>query len=140
LHPDFLNSAGSARVAYARYVGANDIDATPLDTAGHGTVNASIVGGYNDGTAFPHADSDGFRYGLGVHPYITLGVTQVFAPEFTNPPLAKMVDMMYRDGARISSNSWGSNNNSYTADCQTYDSLVRDSQASVAANQEMTIV
>jgi len=140
LHTDFLNAAGAARVAYARYVGANDIDATPLDTAGHGTVNASIVGGYNVASAFPHADSDGFRYGLGVHPYITLGVTQVFAPDFTNPSLAKMVDMMYRDGARISSNSWGSNDNSYTADCQTYDSLVRDSQASVSANQEMTIV
>ena len=140
LHPAFLNSAGSARIAYARYVGANDIDATPLDTAGHGTVNASIVGGYNNRSAFPDADSDGFRYGLGIHPYITLGITQVFAPDFTNPPLAKMVDMMYRDGARISSNSWGAYNNSYTADCQTYDSLVRDAQASVPANQEMTIV
>jgi hypothetical protein len=140
LHRDFLNPAGAARVAYARYVGATDLGALPLDTAGHGTVNASIVGGYNADSGFPHVDSDGFRYGLGVHPYITLGATQVFAPEFTNPPLAKMVDMMYRDGARISSNSWGAYENSYTADCQTYDSLVRDSQSSVQGNQEMTIV
>jgi hypothetical protein len=47
---------------------------------------------------------------------------------------------MYRDGARISSNSWGTYNNAYTANSQLYDSLVRDAQPTVQANQEMTIV
>src|SRR5207245_1878355 len=51
LHKDFLNAAGLARVVYARYVGAADSDALPADTAGHGTINAAIVGGYNIGTS-----------------------------------------------------------------------------------------
>ena len=140
LHRDFLNSSGLARVAYARYVGAFDQEVVPLDAPGHGTINASIVGGYNVGTAFPFVDPDGFRYGLGIHPYARLGITQIFAPDYTNPNFASMVDKMYRDGARISSNSWGTYNNTYTADSQTYDSLVRDAQPAVQANQEMTIL
>ncbi|MEK6323471.1 MAG: S8 family serine peptidase [Acidobacteriota bacterium] len=140
IHKDFLNSAGLARVAYARYVGAFDEEAIPLDSAGHGTINASIVGGYNADSAFPYVDVEGYRYGLGIHPYARLGITQIFAPQFTNPNLASMVERMYRDGARISSNSWGSYNNAYSTDSQTYDSLVRDAQPAVQANQEMTIL
>lgn len=140
LHKDFLNPAGAARVMYARYVGAFDQDIVPQDTQGHGTINASIVGGYNVGTVAPFVDPDGYRYGLGTHPYVKLGVTQIFAPDFTNPSFRTMVDMMYRDGARISNNSWGSYNNTYTTDCQTYDSLVRDAQSTVQGNQEITVV
>src|SRR5262249_46800788 len=47
LHKDFLNAAGLARVVYARYIGASDSDAVAADTTGHGTINASIVGGYD---------------------------------------------------------------------------------------------
>jgi len=140
LHKDFLNSAGAARVMYARYVGQIDQDIVPQDTQGHGTINASIVGGYNVGTVSPFVDSEGYRYGLGTHPYVKLGVTQIFAPDYTNPSFPSMVSMMYRDGARISNNSWGSYNNTYTTDCQTYDSLVRDAQSTVQGNQEMTVV
>ena len=140
LHKDFLNSAGAARVMYARYVGAFDQEIVPQDPPGHGTINASIVGGYNVDTVSPFVDSDGYRYGLGTHPYVKLGVTQIFAPDYTNPSFVSMVDMMYRDGARISNNSWGSYNNTYTTDCQIYDSLVRDAQSTVQGNQEMTIV
>lgn len=140
LHKDFLNSAGLARVAYARYVGPFDDPVVPLDVAGHGTINASILGGYNVGTAFPYVDPNGYKFGLGIHPFARIGVTQIFAPEYTNPNFASMVEKMYRDGARISSNSWGNYNNSYTTDSQTYDSLVRDAQPAVPANQEMTIL
>jgi hypothetical protein len=140
LHRDFLNSSGLSRVAYARYVGAFDQDAIPQDYAGHGTINASIVGGYNVGSSFPDVDTEGYKFGLGVHPYARLGVSQVFAPAYTNPTFSVLLDKMYSDGARISSNSWGTYNNSYTTDCQTYDSLVRDAQAGVQGNQEMTIV
>jgi subtilisin family serine protease len=138
LHQDFLNAAGAARVMYARNVVDQEI--VPQDTQGHGTINASIVGGYNVGTVFPFVDPNGYRYGLGTHPYVKLGVTQIFAPDFTNPSFPSMVSMMYRDGARISNNSWGSYNNTYTTDCQTYDSLVRDAQSTVQGNQEMTVV
>jgi subtilase family protein/Big-like domain-containing protein len=140
LHKDFLNPAGLARIAYARYSGLIDQEVVPMDSAGHGTINASIVGGYNVDTAFPYVDPDGYRYGMGIHPYARLGITQIFAPEYTNPNFASMVEKMYRDGARISSNSWGSYANSYTADSQIYDSLVRDAQPAVQANQEMTIL
>ncbi len=140
LHKDFLNSAGLPRIAYARYVGAVDQEPVPQDTAGHGTINASIVGGYNVDTAFPYVDLDGYKFGLGIHPYARLGITQIFAPAYTNPGFASMVGRMYGDGARISSNSWGSYNNSYSADCQQYDSLVRDAQPAVQGNQEITIL
>ena len=140
LHEDFLNTAGLARIAYARYVGFIDQEVVPMDSAGHGTINASIVGGSNVKTAFPYVDPDGYKFGVGIHPYARLGITQIFAPEYTNPNFASMVDKMYRDGARISSNSWGTYNNTYTVDCQTYDSLVRDAQATVQGNQEMTVL
>lgn len=140
LHKDFLTASGLARVVYARYVGAIDQEVIPQDYPGHGTINASIAGGYNADSAFPYVDGDGYKFGLGIHPFAKIGVTQVFAPFFTNPSFPLMLDMMYADGARISSNSWGTYNNTYTADCQTYDSLVRDAQTSVQGNQEMTIV
>ena len=140
LHKDFLNASGLARVSYARVVGEVDPETPPADRAGHGTINASIVGGYNVNASFPYVDENGFKFGVGVHPYARLGVTQIFAPEYTNPSLAAMVAKMYADGARVSNNSWGAYNNSYTTDSQLYDSLVRDAQATVQGNQELTIV
>jgi len=141
LHKDFLNTSGLSRIGYARYIGAFDGDeAVPHDMLGHGTINASIIGGYNVGTSFPSVDGEGFKFGLGIHPYAKLGVTQIFAPGYTNPSFPVMLSRAYADGARISNNSWGSYNNTYTADCQMYDSLVRDAQAAVQGNQEMTIV
>lgn len=140
LHPDFLNGAGLARVAYARLVGTSLTEGTANDTTGHGTINAAIVGGYNTGSEFPHVDAQGYSYGLGVHPYVKLGVTKVFNPTFTSPNYVTMIDKVYSDGARVSSNSWGAVNNNYTIDAQTYDSLVRDAQRTVPGNQEMTIL
>ena len=141
LHKDFLSTSSLSRIGYARWVGAFDDDAAiPQDYLGHGTINASIVGGYNVDTNFPYVDGEGYRLGLGVHPYARIGVTQIFAPTYTNPSFQVMVHKMYADGARISNNSWGTYNNTYTADCQMYDSLVRDAQGSVQGNQEMTIV
>jgi hypothetical protein len=140
LHKDFLNPAGLARVAYARYFGAADDPIPASDSAGHGTINSAIIGGYNVDSGFPYTDSEGYSLGLGVHPFARLGTTRIFAPDYTNPPLPAMVDMMYRDGARISSNSWGAYNNNYTTDSQTYDSLVRDARRGEAGNQEMTVI
>jgi subtilisin family serine protease len=140
IHKDFLNQAGLNRVIYSRLVAGNGIEGTSQDTTGHGTLNSSIVGGYNTGTAFPAVDANGYSYGLGVHPFVKLGSTKIFNPEFTSPNYVAMLDMMYRDGTRISSNSWGSYSNAYTIDCQTYDSLVRDARRTESGNQEMTII
>ncbi|HKP84632.1 MAG TPA: S8 family serine peptidase [Blastocatellia bacterium] len=140
IHKDFLNTAGSARIAYARYVGLPGVEGTSNDTLGHGTINAAIAGGYNVSSGFPYKDDGGYSLGLGVHPFMKIGVSRIFAPEYTNPPLVTLVDMMYRDGARISSNSWGAYNNSYNTDSQLYDSLVRDARRGEAGNQELAII
>ena len=140
IHQDFLNVAGATRVEYARNAGAVEDDGLPQDTAGHGTLNAAIVGGYNVTSGFPFTDAEGYSLGIGVHPFARLGVTKIFNPEFTDPSFTDMLDSMYQDGVRISSNSWGSYNNNYTADCQLYDKMVRDAQSGDAGNQEMTIV
>jgi hypothetical protein len=140
LHRDFLNQAGLARIVYARLLGENVIEGFTNDISGHGTVNASIVGGYNVIPAFPFADSDGYSFGMGVHPFVKIGVSKIFNPEYTNPNIIDMVERMYRDGARISSNSWGAYNNGYTTDSQLYDSLVRDARRTDPGNQELTVL
>jgi hypothetical protein len=140
MHKDFLNPAGVARVVYARMVSGSSLDGIPNDTGGHGTLNAAIVGGYNTFKDFPYADFAGYNLGLGVHPFAKLGITKIFGPDFTDPDLRVMVDAMYADGTRISSNSWGSDTNAYGVDSQIYDSLVRDSQGNEPGNQEMTFV
>lgn len=140
LHKDFLSTSSLSRIGYARYIGAFDDEAIPLDSLGHGTINASIVGGYNVDTTFPYVDGEGYRLGLGIHPYARVGVSQIFAPGFTNPSFPVLLNRMYADGARISNNSWGTYNNSYTVDSQTYDSLVRDAQPAVEGNQEITVI
>ncbi len=140
IHKDFLNQAGLNRVIYSRLVAGDGIEGTSQDSTGHGTLNSSIVGGYSTGTTFPAVDTNGYNYGLGVHPFVKLGSSKIFNPDFTSPNYATMVDMMYRDGARISSNSWGYYSNAYTIDCQTYDSLVRDARRTESGNQELTIV
>ncbi|HKG23045.1 MAG TPA: S8 family serine peptidase, partial [Blastocatellia bacterium] len=140
MHKDFLNASGLARVSYARLAGNGIADGPANDTNGHGTINAAIVGGYNTGAIFPFVDNEGYSYGLGIHPFVRIGVTKVFNPNFTSPNLVTMLDGMYSAGTRISSNSWGANSNNYTVDCQTYDSLVRDARRTEAGNQEMTVV
>ncbi|HEY7545309.1 MAG TPA: S8 family serine peptidase, partial [Blastocatellia bacterium] len=140
LHEDFLDEGGLSRVIYARLLGQLITEGPPNDTIGHGTLDAAIVGGYNVKTGPPYLDSLGYSLGLGIHPFVRLGITKIFTPTYTGPNLAEMVDMMYRDGARISNNSWGANGNSYNTDAQIYDSLVRDARPSVDGNQEISVV
>lgn len=140
LHRDFLDQAGNSRVAYARFLDTSGSTGVPNDQTGHGTLNASIVGGYNESAGFPNTDSEGYSFGLGVHPFVRMGNTKIFNPDFTNPNLASMVDLMYGSGARVSSNSWGSETNTYTLNSQTYDRLTRDAQAGVPGNQELCII
>ncbi|MEW6127374.1 MAG: S8 family serine peptidase [Acidobacteriota bacterium] len=140
MHQDFLNQAGASRVLYSRLMGYVGLEGTSQDGTGHGTINASIVGGYNVGTGAQYTDANGYAYGLGIHPFIRLGATKIFDPDFTNPNYVEITDAMYRDNARISSNSWGAYGNAYSVDCQTYDSLVRDARRTIDGNQELTIV
>ncbi len=141
---------GTGRVAYNRLEGTPNFGSTLQGCDGHGTINAHIVGGYSDLAGFPHTDAAGFRYGLGVAPYVRVGSSVIFDPDFyTFPNFAKLQSRAYRDGARISSNSWGASSpaaqGTYNSDAQAYDGLVRDAQPAgsavpVAGNQEMVVV
>jgi PKD repeat protein len=142
------DSSQASRVVYNRLIGTPNSGSTVQGCDGHGTLNTHIIGGYNDQAAgFPHTDSAGYHYGLGVCPFVKFGSSVIFDPDnFTFPNYPNLQSQAYHDGARISSDSWGANTaGAYDVDAQTYDALVRDAQPSgstfsVAGNQEMVIV
>ena len=119
-------------------------DPTADGVGGHGNLNASIVGGYNDRSGSAYEDSDGYNYGLGINPFARIAGSKVFGNTsgWTNPVYADLLEYSYTQGARISSNSWGDDigNGDYQTDDQIYDYLVRDAASSVPGNQEMTIL
>jgi hypothetical protein len=140
----------ASRFTYSRLEGTANSGSTLQGCDGHGNLNASIIAGYVPGggifAAFPHADASAFRYGLGVAPFVKFGNSVIFDPDFfTSPNYANLQSKAYNNGARISSNSWGSDSSDYTTDAQSYDALVRDAQPTgstfaTAGNQEMVIV
>ncbi|HEX5220636.1 MAG TPA: S8 family serine peptidase [Verrucomicrobiae bacterium] len=141
------NPGQPSRVVYNRLEGFGHPGGSVAGCDGHGNLNAHILAGYNDFTGgFPHADPQGFRYGLGICPFVRVGASVVFDPDlFTNPNYADLQSRAFQSGARISANSWGMTNNSYTVDAQAFDALVRDAQPDGAAfaepgNQEMVVV
>lgn len=138
---------GASRVVYNRLEGTAHPGSTLAGCDGHGNLNIHILAGFNDFPGgFPHADPQGFRYGLGICPFVKVGASVVFDPDFfTNPNYADLQSKAFQSGARISANSWGMTNNTYTIDAQAFDALVRDAQPDTAAlampgNQEMVIV
>ena len=138
----------SARVIYNRLIGSPNPGSTTQGCDGHGTLNTHILAGYNDlPNGFPHTDSAGFHYGLGICPFIKVGSSVIFDPDnFTFPDFTTLQSQAYEDGARVSNNSWGSDAaGDYDVDSQQYDALVRDAQPAGAmfsadGNQEMVIV
>jgi len=138
------DNASASRIAFARVLG-NAGTSAGRGVDGHGTLNAHIVGGYVPGGApfnvAPHADAQGFRYGLGVAPFVLLGASTIFDPWFTDPDPVALERAAWADGARISTNSWGNTViGDYTARAQTYDALVRDAAEDLAGNQQLVIV
>ncbi|HMG34319.1 MAG TPA: S8 family serine peptidase [Blastocatellia bacterium] len=139
LHPDFLDASHQSRVAYARDYTA-ELD--PGDPLGHGTINLSIAGGSNTSADRAFRDSSGYGYGIGIAPFALLGSSKIFESGGAfglTEPYTKVLSEGYRDGARISSNSWGAITNEYSIDSQEYDSRVRDADPAQPGNQEMTI-
>jgi hypothetical protein len=100
-----------SRIAYNRLEGNASQPNTLAGCDGHGTLSAYIIGGFVPPgapfNAFPHADVQGFRYGLGVTPLVKLGSAVSFDPNYTWPDLVNIEAQGYQNGARISSNSWG---------------------------------
>lgn len=139
LHRDFLDASGQSRVVYARDY-TSDLDAS--DIPGHGTLNMSIAGGYNISTEAAMRDSSGYNYGLGIAPFVSLGASKIFKSDGRfglSEPFSKLISEAYKDGARISSNSWGAAINAYSLDAQEYDSRARDADTKQAGNQEMLL-
>ncbi|KFE66749.1 hypothetical protein DB31_8963 [Hyalangium minutum] len=135
-----------SRLVYSRLEGTANSGSTIQGCDGHGNLNTHIIGGYSNLTGAPFADSAGFNYGMGVAPFVKFGSSVIFDPgSFTSPNYENLQSRAYRDGMRISSNSWGASTPAYTSDAQRYDALVRDAQPATAAvpatgNQEMVIV
>jgi hypothetical protein len=142
------NTNAASRVAYARLVGTPNSGSTLKGCDGHGTINAHIAGGYDNGAAFPFVDDAGYNYGLGVCPFVQLGSSVIFDPDdWTYPDFTQLESQAYQSGARISNNSWGYNDSDgvYGVAAQEYDALVRDAQPDGSSypnpgNQEMVIV
>lgn len=147
------SKAQGSRLVYRVTAGTAGSDAG-RGVRGHGNIDVSIIGGFvpntsvtvggntTTTTAFPHADANQFRYGLGIAPFVKLGNTTIFDPNDTSPNYSTVQSNAYAAGARISSNSWGegSGSGAYTSDSQTFDARVRDAQTGTAGNQQMVIV
>ena len=139
LHPDFLDSNKQSRVVYARDY-TSELDAG--DIPGHGTINMSIAGGSNISSDKAVRDAAGFNYGLGVAPFALLGASKIFQSNQNFDliePYTRLVSDAYRDGARVTSNSWGAISNVYSIDSAEYDLRVRDAAPDQPGNQELTI-
>lgn len=138
--------SGASRFAYKSRWGTGSTSGACLATGGHGQLNLSIVGGFVpdalDSTGLRvHRDPQLFRYGLGVAPFVQLGNSVIFDPNFTAPNIPNMLSAGHASGARISSNSWTSGlNGRYDATAQTYDGLVRDASAITDGNQPMVVL
>jgi hypothetical protein len=156
VHPDFLDSTGAPRIAYLHdftndflFHQDNPDVLSNHDTLGHGTINASIIGGFVNRTNGPVTDSLGFQYGMGVAPFVRIGISKLFNDQgnfVSNFDYRQYIMAAYRNGARISNNSWGQCDtatgfcNLYTSDARAFDTMVRDADPEEAGNQAMTIV
>lgn len=113
---------------------------------GHGHINMSIAGGYDDRTGSPFQDTDGFQLGLGINPYGRFASTRIFDEEFDlsscGSTYQSLIRQTYKLGARIVSNSWGCRGcaGTYDDSSQVYDAGVRDADDMSPGNQELLIL
>lgn len=136
-----------SRVVYTRLEGTANTGSVTQAQDGHGNLNAHIIAGQVNLDLAPHLDSSGYHYGVGICPYVRVGGSIIFdTSSFTSPNYDNLAARAYRDGARVSCNSWGADNGGlYDVDAQNYDRLVRDAQpvgsaVATAGNQQMTFV
>jgi hypothetical protein len=148
-HFNFYESgakANASRFAYKGRWGTASTTDLGLGRSGHGQLNMSIVGGFvpdsfDVGGTRVHRDPQGFRYGLGVAPFVRMANSVIFDPNYTDPSYPAMLSAGYASGTRISTNSWGADvGGAYDVDAQAYDVLVRDAQSGTAGNQPMLIL
>ncbi len=145
--------SGSSRLAYVHKL-TSDVADTPAVQGcdGHGTINASIIAGFNDGSAAASKDAAGFRYGLGVEPRARLGGTTLFQCDGDFDAGGKTFRQIAEDaylsggpgydGARVVNNSWSAKNTAgvYDATAQEFDAIVRDAVPSQPGQQQLVQV
>jgi hypothetical protein len=136
-----------SRVAYFKNCsGMSDAQVGAAD--GHGTINASIIGGYDQRSGYPYTDADGQRSGLGVNPFARVGSTTIFVNSPASWSIAGcgdtdqgIVRANAANGARISSNSWGyRTSGSYSDHDQIWDAAVRDVDVDAPGSQPMIYI
>ena len=144
LHPDFHELGVLANPDRINYIGNCTADATGNGVAGHGNLNAGIVGAYNNLAGFPYVDAHGYRLGLGVSPYGRMAGTKIFRNSGSYDAShcggtdAGVVAASYSAGAQLTSNSWGADvGGAYDTSAQAYDQLTRDASSATPGNQEM---
>lgn len=145
VHPDFYE-LGNGSDNNSRLLSNDNCTGDPSanGVAGHGNLNAGIVGGYSDRTGSVFTDAGGFQRGLGVSPYGRLGGVKIFANTGAYSvggcagTDAGVVAKVLASGAGISTNSWGSNaGGAYTASAQAYDLLTRDASSTTPGDQQL---
>jgi subtilisin-like proprotein convertase family protein len=143
-HPDFFEIGSTANPDRLVYNQDCTADPSANGVHGHGNINASIVGAYNNLAGSPHQDSRGFRLDLGISPFGRLAGTKIFSnsgpfdPSACGNSLQGLVLASFNAGATITSNSWGADVfGAYDADAQAYDVLSRDAAPATAGNQQM---
>jgi len=145
LHPDFHR--GGVGTNPSRLVFNNNCTTDTLadGQAGHGNINAGIVGAYNNESGFPYMDVNGYDRGVGISPYGRVAGTKIFengAGTFDESACggtdAGTVLAAYNAGAQITSNSWGApTGGAYDAEAQAYDALPRDATDSGSNNHQI---
>lgn len=138
LHRDFRvggNPANASRLlANADCTGGGNA----RGIAGHGNINAGIIGGFNNGTGSNFEDAAGYNYGLGVDPYTRMSNIKIFTDggafatgACPGGTYRGIVEREVAHGAKISSNSWGAAvAGDYNVSSQEYDAYARDSSTS----------
>jgi subtilisin-like proprotein convertase family protein len=144
LHPDFYIQGSVSNTD--RLVANINCTADPLPNgvAGHGNLNAGIVGAYNDKATAPYTDTNGFNRGVGISPYTRLSGTKIFNNGGgydvggCGSTDQGVVQSSFNAGATITSNSWGADNaGAYDASAQAYDALTRDASSTNPGNQQI---
>ncbi len=136
------DAGGDSRVLYFNNCSAK-ADANVGDISGHGTINASIVAGFDLRDGVPFQDADGHQLGLGVNPFARIGSTAIFTPENSlagcGDAYPGLIASVSRHGAQIVNNSWGSTVPPTTYDfaAQAFDAGVRDADAELAQDQPL---
>lgn len=131
-HPDFYQFGSNSNPD--RLIYNNNCSTDPLADGvdGHGNLNLSIMGGYNNQTGIPYQDSQGYNRGLGINPYGRLAGTKIFNNgagfniSACGNSINGLVAASYNSGAFITTNSWGSPvGGAYDVQAQAYDALTR---------------